>query len=146
MGKGRPKMRKAHFAAAGAACLACVGLGATAVALAGGTRTASVRVTLSEMIISLSQKQVPAGKVTFIARNVGAAEHEFVVLRRASSGNLRVAAFKAEESGKIGEIEGVIPGRTRRTTLTLQPGRYILICNVPGHYQLGMRAELVVGG
>jgi uncharacterized cupredoxin-like copper-binding protein len=57
-----------------------------------------------------------------------------------------VAAFKADESAKIGEIGGVPPGRTRRTTLTLKSGRYLVICNVPGHYQLGMRAELVVGG
>jgi uncharacterized cupredoxin-like copper-binding protein len=136
-----------QFSAAAAACLVCVGLGVTAVALAGGsTRSSSVNVTLSEMVIALSQKQVPAGKVTFIAKNVGGTEHEFVVLRKASSGNLQVAAFKAAESGKIGEIDGVMPGRTRRTTLTLQPGRYLLICNVPGHYQLGMRAELVVGG
>jgi uncharacterized cupredoxin-like copper-binding protein len=139
-------MRKVQFGAAAAACLVCVGVGATAVALAGGTRSASVNVTLNEMAISLSATQVTAGKVTFIARNIGATEHEFVVLRKSSSGNLRVAAFKADESAKIGEIDGVAPGRTRRTTLTLQPGRYIVICNVPGHYQLGMRAELVVGG
>jgi uncharacterized cupredoxin-like copper-binding protein len=139
-------MRKMHIGAAAAACLVCVGLGATAVALAGGTRSASVGVTLNEMTISLSATQVPAGKVTFVARNIGATEHEFVVLRKSGSGTLRVAAFKADESAKIGEIGGVPPGSTRRTTLTLKSGRYLVICNVPGHYQLGMRAELVVGG
>jgi uncharacterized cupredoxin-like copper-binding protein len=139
-------MKQVQFAAAAAACFVGVGSGATAVALAGGARSPSVKVTLDEMTITLSATHVPAGKVTFVARNVGSAEHEFVVLRKPSSGKLAVTAFKAAEGGKIGEIDGVPPGRTRRTTLTLQPGRYILICNVPGHYQLGMRAALVVGG
>jgi uncharacterized cupredoxin-like copper-binding protein len=139
-------MRQVYSGAAAAACLACVGLAATAVALAGGGRGASVGVTLNEMAISLSESRVPAGKVTFVARNAGKTEHELVVLRMPSSGNFRVAAFKAEELGKIGEIDGVLPGKTRRATLALQPGRYIVICNVPGHYQLGMRAELVVAG
>ena len=56
-----------------------------------------------------------------------------------------ISNFKASEKGWIGEIDGVKPGATRETTMTLKPGRYEVICNFPGHYQLGMRSMLTVG-
>ena len=31
-----------------------------------------------------------------------------------------------------------VSGQTRRLALTLNAGRYVLICNVPGHYKAGM--------
>jgi uncharacterized cupredoxin-like copper-binding protein len=97
------------------------------------------------MTISLSRNHVAAGQVTFVARNTGSTEHEVVILRRPSSGSLRIVDFQADETNRIGEIEGVLPGHVRRATLSLQPGRYLLICKVPGHYQLGMHAALDVG-
>ena len=107
--------------------------------------SASVNVTLDEMTISLSQTHVAPGKVTFVARNTGSVEHEFVVLRRAGSATPHVTHYRASEKGWVGEIDGVKPGQTRQTTLTLAPGHYDVICNFPGHYQLGMRATLTVG-
>jgi uncharacterized cupredoxin-like copper-binding protein len=66
-----------------------------------------------------------------------------VVVRRPSSGTLPVARYKADEHGlNLGEIEGIAPGKSGRITLTLKRGRYLLICNVAGHYQLGMKTAI----
>ena len=60
---------------------------------------------------------------------------------------------KIDEAGSLGEAsascaagdgDGVVPGVTGWTTLTLTAGRYELVCSYPGHYRAGMYAELDV--
>jgi uncharacterized cupredoxin-like copper-binding protein len=43
-----------------------------------------------------------------------------------------------------GFVYDVQAGATRVLSLTLPAGHYVLICNLRGHYQSGMRADLVV--
>ena len=38
----------------------------------------------------------------------------------------------------------VAPGQSRTLYTVLTPGNYVFVCNLPGHYRLGMRAALVV--
>jgi len=39
----------------------------------------------------------------------------------------------------------VLGGQTKAETVTFkQPGHYVFVCNVPGHYQSGMHGTLVV--
>jgi uncharacterized cupredoxin-like copper-binding protein len=119
---------------------------ATAFAAFGASSSgATVKVTLKEMKVVSATKTVPAGKVTFMIRNAGSVEHEFVVLRF-SGGRLPVKHFKAAENEPdvIGEAEDIEPGKTARLRLTLKPGRYLLFCNIAGHYQLGMARVLRV--
>lgn len=122
-----------------------VGLG-TAGATPGRSQAPSaVTVVLSEWKLIPSVASVPAGKVTFLARNDGAIEHEVVVLRtdrRPSA--LPVTGGKAVETGLKGEIARVLPGQEKRLTLSLKPGKYVLICNLLGHYKAGQYAALRV--
>jgi len=46
--------------------------------------------------------------------------------------------------GRQGKTPVFGPGKTRRLALGLKPGKYVLICNVPGHYQAGMRVGFTV--
>jgi uncharacterized cupredoxin-like copper-binding protein len=43
--------------------------------------------------------------------------------------------------GDTGELQ---PSASQTLDLTLAPGSYLLICNVPGHYAAGMVAVLAV--
>jgi hypothetical protein len=43
-----------------------------------------------------------------------------------------------------GEMEQFPAGSIRTGTFRLEAGRYLLICNIPQHYQQGMVAEFVV--
>jgi len=90
-----------------------------------------------------SAKSVPAGTITFGVRNVGSVEHEMVVIRR-DAGTLPVHAFRASEAGAVDEVEELAPGKSGRLTVELKPGRYLLVCNIVGHYQLGMSTVLKV--
>lgn len=82
--------------------------------------------------------------------------HELVVLPLApggigtrpvgSDGRMSEAGSLGEASRSCGEGsgEGIAPGSTGWVTLHLAPGRYELISNLPGHYAMGMFAELDV--
>ena len=140
---GKAYVKVLAVAAAAGAVLATVGV-AVALASSGSQgRSTTVRVVEKEMSTSLKPSVVAAGKVTFIARNAGTVEHELVVVRGA--GKLQVKSFKAIEAGRaLGEVEDIAPGKTKRFTLTLTPGKYTLLCNIAGHYMLGMHSVLTV--
>jgi uncharacterized cupredoxin-like copper-binding protein len=140
---GKAHIRVLAVAAAAGALLATVGV-VVAVASSGSHgQTSIVRVVEKEMTTSMKPSSVPAGRVTFIVRNGGNVEHELVVLRGA--GRAHVSHFKALEGGRnLGEVEDVEPGKTKSFTVTLKPGKYTLLCNIAGHYMLGMHSVLTV--
>jgi uncharacterized cupredoxin-like copper-binding protein len=117
----------------------------------------SVKITLSDldattMLLTPSPASTPAGSVTFIVTNLGDKEHEFVVLKTdlaASDLPFDESADEAEEEGEgvtpVDEIEELQPGETKNLTVDLEAGHYALICNLEGHYRMGMRADFTVG-
>jgi uncharacterized cupredoxin-like copper-binding protein len=128
------------------------------VASGGGT---TVAVTLQEFAILPSQSTLPAGSVTFDATNKGPAdEHEMVVLRTDLAPNALPTQTdgSADEEGagveSVGEIHDFPPGQTQSATFDLQPGHYVLICNIvdtengqtTSHYHQGMWVEFTVTG
>jgi uncharacterized cupredoxin-like copper-binding protein len=44
----------------------------------------------------------------------------------------------------IDEIPGLNKGDSKDLTVDLKPGKYVVICNLPTHYQLGMHAAFTV--
>jgi uncharacterized cupredoxin-like copper-binding protein len=109
------------------------------VPLASGAGTAtSVTVTAKEFTLVPSVKSVKAGAVTFTMRNAGKVAHEMIVLKTSKApGSLAGTGSSASEKGSLGEISGIKPGKSGKLTLTLKPGKYVLFCNLPGHYKSG---------
>jgi uncharacterized cupredoxin-like copper-binding protein len=108
------------------------------------------------MGISATPSFVGAGTVSFRVWNAGMMVHELVVLplHPGGAGTRPVGADgRVSEEGSLGEAssscgegqsEGIAPGAASWVSLELAPGRYELICNLPGHYALGMFTELDV--
>ena len=46
--------------------------------------------------------------------------------------------------GTGGRMQNIAPNRVSTLEVNLAAGSYVIICNVAGHYQLGMRAALKV--
>jgi uncharacterized cupredoxin-like copper-binding protein len=91
------------------------------------------------------QATVRAGRVTFVVRNDGTLVHEFLVLRSdLHHHSLKVQGGKAIEKGRLGEIARIPSGTSKRLTLRVAPGRYVLLCNLLGHYQAGQFSALRV--
>ena len=120
------------------------------------------QVSLADRSVEPSARSVRPGPVTIETRNDGRAEHDLLVLRterRADDLPVGLGGVKPSLAGTIvlGEEHGshahasrrggahhLGPGESRRERVVLQPGRYVLLCPLPGHYQAGQRAELLV--
>lgn len=110
---------------------------------------ASVDLTLKDFSITTPTTSVPAGDVALHVYNDAPATHEFVVVRSElapgalplASDGISVDEDRVEAVDEIGQIA------TRDTAtlgLTLDPGRYVFLCNLEGHYLGGMWAVLEV--
>ncbi len=101
-----------------------------------------------DMRISLSQTTVPAGYVTFLVTKGGSGTHEFVVLRTDTPANALPAdtnqSSKALEDIHMGETGDMSAHLFSGLTLALGAGHYVVLCNEPGHYMAGMRADFTV--
>lgn len=114
----------------------------------GATGITTVVVDMNEFSFKLDKTTIPAGEVKFTATNSGKVRHEMVVIRSdkqaAQLGKAGEKTGEASEQGSVGEIGDFGPGKFATTTMTLKPGHYALICNIPGHYKAGMYSDLIV--
>ncbi|WP_322085157.1 plastocyanin/azurin family copper-binding protein [Burkholderia sp. BCC1999] len=109
----------------------------------------SVKATLLSNSIKLETHSVKAGRIKLVVANTANnnMEHELVVFKTNLDDNAlpvskeQVLEYKLT---KIGEVEDIAPGKTKSASFRLTPGRYVLICNKPGHYAAGMHTVLAV--
>jgi len=137
-----------------------------------GTRTKVTlgNPTCTHFVVAPQPTAAKAGRVTFVVSNKGTLghpfcgkgayrtpntpdTHEFVVLKtNLPPGKLPLKAGsvpgygdkEAVEVGRVAELQELEPGQTRTLTLNLKPGKYVLLCNIHGHYQLGSYAAFRV--
>jgi uncharacterized cupredoxin-like copper-binding protein len=93
--------------------------------------------------------QLKAGNVVLRVHNNGPEEHELIVVRvRDPRLPFRPDGFTVDEEAvqhsEPGSLVPGQPGSTRDLQLHLAPGRYVLFCNMAGHYLGGMHSNLVV--
>lgn len=96
-----------------------------------------------EYTFTLDKESVEAGKINFVMKNEGEIEHEFEVVKTdVAADDLPVEGGKADveaEGGEeIGEVEGMQAGDEANLVLELEAGNYLIVCNLPGHYEQGM--------
>src|ERR1019366_5860298 len=111
----------------------------------------------AHMRLIASPSKISSGVISFVVKNFGWRTHELVILPLAtnqpSGSRGHRSDGKVSESGSVGEAsnncgvgvgDGVKSGSATWTTVTLKPGRYELVCNLPNHYSDGMYQELDV--
>jgi hypothetical protein len=140
--EGGRRVRRRCLAVAASAAIAVFATLVPPVASA-ETAAGSVRVRLSDYRVLPTVPGTTRGRVTFVVHNTDRAPHNLVVLRTSiDARSLPVTGEhgRAREVGRQGATPIFHAEQTRRLTLRLRAGRYLLICNVPGHYQRGMVA------
>lgn len=118
---------------------------ATTTAEAGGQ---NLEIKMGEFYYKPAVVTAVAGAATIEAPNEGNAPHELVLAKT----NDDPAKLPTTADGSVdeetldipGEVEEVESGATGSTTLDLDPGEYVMFCNVPGHYKAGMYGALTV--
>jgi uncharacterized cupredoxin-like copper-binding protein len=94
---------------------------------------------------------IKAGTVNLEAANFGTIQHELLVFKS----DLAPSAFPVDKSGDIVEDgpgidlvsdgDNIDPGKTQTRTVDLtQPGTYLFVCNIPGHFKAGMFSVVTV--
>jgi len=113
--------------------------------------TGPIAGTVEEWKITISAAEHVAGSVTFNLANQGSIPHEFIVVRSDKSATellelVDPATNRLDEAilDVVGEQPEFDPGSPGSVTLDLPPGRYILMCNIEGHYKAGMYTELEI--
>lgn len=131
--------------------LALTVLGLSCVGPPAPTSDRTVAVTLRDFRLSASSTTVASGLVRFVLNNRGPSTHEFVVVRtdRPADGLpiLPDGLTVDEEAPLLHAVEedpDIALGATNMLDVRLAPGRYVLFCNLAGHYLGGMRRSLVV--
>ncbi len=122
----------------------------------GGNAAKEVAVSLDQYSVAPAVGEIRAGKVVFVVTNDGDEPHEFLVIRTDLPAHLlpvEDGKVPEDEVNLIDEIEPFAPGETQRLILTLQPGKYVFICNIAefppdqpikSHYEEGMAVALLV--
>jgi uncharacterized cupredoxin-like copper-binding protein len=124
------------------ALVAAVAVAGGAAAAFGHSGRAAVTVKASEIewAIKPTPGRAKHGSVTFVVKNKGKLSHEFIVVRsNRAPGKLPVKGTKAVLKGVkvIGKIKPFKAGTTRKLTVKLPAGKYILLCNLASHYKAG---------
>ncbi|MFL5768162.1 MAG: sulfocyanin-like copper-binding protein [Actinomycetota bacterium] len=115
-----------------------------------GSASGAVGATEKDFAITLDSSSANAGSVSFDIQNQGPSTHEFVVFKTDLAPDALPTTDKGtvDEEAKglehIDEVEDIAAGSTQTLTTKLDPGSYVVICNLPGHYQQGMHAPLTV--
>jgi uncharacterized cupredoxin-like copper-binding protein len=111
----------------------------------------SITIDMGEYYYKPKAATARAGSVTITATNSGKLPHELVLAHTdAAPAKLptlpdgSVDEAKLEAQGKApGEIPEVAAGKSGKDTLKLPAGRYVMYCNIPGHYAAGMYGTLI---
>ena len=110
---------------------------------------AVVRVTERDFKIT-APRTVRGGAVEILSRNRGPDDHELIVVREGGAARLplRRDGITVDEDAlepvKAGALEPFAGGTVGVLHLNLAPGRYVLFCNMAGHFLGGMHSTLVV--
>jgi uncharacterized cupredoxin-like copper-binding protein len=111
--------------------------------------------------LTVDKATVPAGEITFVIDNVGTVHHEMAIFKT----DLPADKLPMTEENEVDEEKGgllteavyatplrgdedhrIRDGRGVNFTITLQPGKYVLLCNLAGHYAAGQFVAFTVTG
>ena len=102
------------------------------------------------MAIRSDKTSAKAGSVTFDVTNWSrSVVHEMLVLAVDSPDaplpyDFSKQVIPEDQVKALGETDELQPNASKSIELTLAPGNYLLVCNVPGHYAAGMALAFTV--
>jgi uncharacterized cupredoxin-like copper-binding protein len=93
---------------------------------------------------------IKSGKTDLTITNAGTVPHELLVFKS----NLKPSAYPTDPAGDIKEEgagvklvsdgDNIDPAGTQTRSIDLAPGKYLFVCNIPGHFKQGMFTVVTV--
>ncbi len=114
-----------------------------------GTGAQVVAVSLVEFSVMPDPTSIADGPVVFLVSNDGVIVHNLRVIKTDLDPDalpVDDATFMVDEGqvDVVARSDNLDVGETAAVSADLQPGSYVLICNIPTHYDAGMRAGFTV--
>lgn len=102
-----------------------------------------------DFAVAVEPASASAGSVTFTVTNTGSIVHNLRVIKSDLAPDalpVDEETFAVDESqvGVIASLAELEAGESGELSAELEAGSYVLICNVPTHYDLGMHAAFTV--
>jgi uncharacterized cupredoxin-like copper-binding protein len=138
MASGRPRL---------AALAAVLAVALTSCGGSGSGATGDVIVTLADFSLTATPGTFAPGPITFGIDNDGPSVHEFVVLRTDDEPDalpVENGLIPEDQIDLVDEVEDIAPGTDSSLDVNLDAGSYVLVCNLPAHYEQGMFAAFTV--
>jgi uncharacterized cupredoxin-like copper-binding protein len=104
------------------------------------------------MGITLDQTEIPAGETTFTVINESQEFYHALVISPVADRSRELPYMHdrmmvdEEAAGRTAVVKELRPHDAGSVTVDLQPGEYILYCNIAGHYAMGMWTVITVTG
>jgi uncharacterized cupredoxin-like copper-binding protein len=103
----------------------------------------SATVSLTEWKVTVAGT-IKSGKTDLTITNAGVTPHELLVFKS----DLKPSAYPTDAAGDIKEEgagvklvsdgDNIDPAGTQARSVDLAPGKYLFVCNIPGHFKQGM--------
>jgi uncharacterized cupredoxin-like copper-binding protein len=113
----------------------------------GDPHAASASVPIKERDFKISApRTLPSGRVDLSVDNTGPDDHELIIVRADHVLPRRADGLTVDEDSIEKQTVGTLePGLgARDVNVDLSPGRYVMFCNMQGHYLGGMRRAFQV--
>ncbi len=110
-------------------------------------RPTAISVVLGEWSVTPSIANVREGKLAFDVRNEGTMSHQLLLIKNDLPPDLLPVAngsIVLSQVNVVRSMEAIEAGSAADLSFDATPGKYVLVCNVPGHYQQGMASSLLV--
>jgi uncharacterized cupredoxin-like copper-binding protein len=104
----------------------------------------------ANMGITTDLSSVKEGKISFnVVNESKTLIHEMLVVKvkdftDALPYNQQEAKVYEDQVADFGEVSELEPGHSGNLTVNLKTGNYLLLCNISGHYKMGMFTKLRV--
>ena len=99
---------------------------------------------MAKMGVNANPNKVRRGAVTFKVTNLSSQMIHEVIVARVPEGVEKLpygeTSQRADQDAlrTYGSVNEIDPHKSASLTLELKPGKYLLYCNLPGHYMAGM--------
>ena len=115
-----------------------------------GMAMPGAKMDMASMGIKVDRQEIPAGEITFRVVNESQDFYHSLVISLVADPTRELPYLidkkmvDEDAAGRIGRGKEFKPHDSGSLTVDLQPGTYILYCNITGHYAMGMWTTIIV--
>ena len=102
-----------------------------------------LHVDLAEWAVIPSRGHVASGSLRLTVQNYGVIKHELAIIPTAWWGQKLFVRDGRADGAAVMRPVVVAPGQTRSVHIYLQPGSYVLLDNLRGHYTAGAAVSII---